>query len=310
MISRDKNKSLIKYGLENLIGERDLGEVQNFIKLKKQDVASSKKDTDAFLLQTTRGVWVIDTEKQNTENLIYLLASDDLKYHSKMTGDLIEVEGQTFKISPGDGSSAKSALAVGKILNEYNFSSDSLYTPDFESGYVEKSDLLWNVWLQASLNPDEHLLALLETSTKFTFEKSILNNASAYYHFVLTTHRNLLVSISEVDDVSLVDLPKRQIEIEHSIGRSTVSCGDHKWATTVANESLYKKISEIAGLDSADSLRAIALIIWQEKGLKKIDQIHKMFEIIQNIEGATPYHCLYVNFLIYGLCRRRQKSRK
>ena len=130
MISRDKNKSLIKYDLEKLIGERDLGEVQNFIKLKKQDVASSKKDTDAFLLQTTRGVWVIDTEKQNTENLIYLLASDDLKYHSKMTGDLIEVSGQTFKISPGDGSSAKSALAVGKILNKYKFSSDSFYTPE------------------------------------------------------------------------------------------------------------------------------------------------------------------------------------
>ena len=287
MISRDKNKLLIKYDLEKLIGERDLGELQNFIKLKKQNAPSSKEDINAFLIQTMRGVWIIDTEKQDSENLIDLWNSEDLKYHSKMTGDLIEVQKQTFKISPGDGSSTKSALAVGKILKEYNFSSDSLYTPEFESGYVEKSDLLWNVWLQASLNPNEHLLALFETSTKFTFAKSILNNASAYYHFVLTTHRNLLVSISEVGDVSLVVLPKRQIEIEHSIGRSTVSCGDHKWATTVTNESLYKKISEIAGLDPADSLRAVSLIIWKEKGLKEIGLVQKIFEILQNMNGAT-----------------------
>jgi hypothetical protein len=288
MISRDKNKSLIKYDLEKLIGERDLGEIQNFIKLKKQKAPSSKKDIDAFLIQTIRGVWIIDTEKQDSENLIDLWNSDDLKYHSKMTGDLIEVDGQTFKISPGDGSSAKSALAVGKILNEYNFSSDSLYTPEFESGFVERSDLLWNVWLQASLKPDEHILALLETSTKITFEESILGKASAYYHFVLSTHRNLLVAISEVGDVNLVELPKRQIEIEHSIGRSTVSCGDDKWATTVTNESLYKKISEIAGLGSADSLRAIGLILWQDKGLKKTESIRKTFEILQNMDGATP----------------------
>ena len=209
MISRDKNKTLMKSDLEKIIGERDLGEIQNFVKLKKQAAPSSKKDIDAFLIQTIRGVWIIDTEKEDTENLIDLWESDDLKYHSKMTGDSIEVDGQTFKISPGDGSSVKSALAVGKILHEYNFSSDLLYTPEFENGFVERSDLLWNVWLQAMLKPDEHLLALLETSTKFTFEESIMGKASAYYHFVLTTHRNLLVAISEVGDVSLIELPKK-----------------------------------------------------------------------------------------------------
>jgi hypothetical protein len=288
MISRDKNKFLMKYDLEKFIGERDLGEIQNFIKIKKQDAPSSKKDIDAFLIQTTKGVWIIDTEKADTENLIDLWKSDDLKYQSKMTGDLIEVKGQTFKISPGNGRSVKSALSVGKILHEYNLSSDALYTPEFESGFVERSDLIWKVWLQASLKPDEHLLALLETSTKITFEESILDKVSVYYHFVLTTHKNLLVAISEVGDVSLIKLPKRQIKIEHSIGRSTVSCGDHKWATTVTNESLYKKISKIAGLDPADSLRAVGLIIWQEKGLKKIGSVQKIFEMLQKMDDATP----------------------
>jgi len=300
MISRDKNKFLIKYDLEKFIDEKDLGEVQNIIKLKRQGTVSSKNNTVAFLLQTIRGVWIIDTEKQNSENLIDLWESDDLKYHSKMTGDLIEVSGQTFKISPGDGSSAKSALAVGKILNKYKFSSDSFYTPEFESGFVERSDLLWNVWLQATLRPDEHLLALLETSTQFTFKKSILGKVSTYYHFVLTTHRNLLVAISEVGDVNMVELPKRQIEIEHSIGRSTVSCGQDKWATTITNESLYKRVSKISGLAPADSLRTIGLIIWQEKGFKKIDQIHKIFEIIQNIEGTTPLDAI-TGFVIKNL---------
>ena len=129
---------------------------------------------------------------------------------------------------------------------------------------------------------------MLETSTKFTFEESILGKASAYYHFVLTTHRNLLVAISEVGNVSLIELPKRQIEIEHSIGRSSVSCGNHKWTTTVMNESLYKKVSMIAGLDPADSLRAIGLIIWQDMGLKKIESIQQIFEILQSKDGATP----------------------
>jgi len=138
------------------------------------------------------------------------------------------------------------------------------------------------------LKPDELLLALLETSTKHTFEESLLGNTSAYYHFVLTTHRNLLVGISEIGDVSLVDLPKIKIEIEHSIGRSAVSCGDHKWSTTVTNESLYKKVCEIAGMDPADSLRAIGLIIWKEKGLKKIESVQKLFKILQNMDGATP----------------------
>ena len=288
MISRDKNKTLMKSDLEKLIGERDLGKIQNFVKLKKQSAPSSKKDIDAFLIQTIRGVWIIDSEKEDTNNLIDLWESDDCKYHSKMTGDSIEVDGQTFKISPGDGSSVKNALAVGKILHEYNFSSDALYTPEYENGFVERSDLLWNVWLQAMLKPNEHLLALLETSTKFAFEESILGKASAYYHFVLTTHRNLLVGISEVGDVSLIELPKRQIEIDHSIGRSTVSCGDHKWATTVTNGSLYKKVSVIAERDPADSLRAIGLIIWQEKGLKNIESARKIFKILKNLDGTTP----------------------
>jgi hypothetical protein len=111
MISRDKNKTLMKSDLEKIIGERDLGEIQNFVKLKKQAALSSKKDIDAFLIQTIRGAWIIDTE-----NLIDLWESDDLKYHSKMTGDSIEIDGQTFKISSGDGGSVKNALAVGKIL--------------------------------------------------------------------------------------------------------------------------------------------------------------------------------------------------
>jgi hypothetical protein len=288
MISRDKSKSLIKYGLEKLVGERDLGEIQNFVKLKKQAAPSAKKDTDAFLIQTVRGVWIIDTEKEDTAKPIDLWKSDGLKYHSKMTGDSIEVDGQTFRISPGDGSPTRSALAVGKILHEYNFTIDSLHSPEFDSGFVERSDRLWNLWLQAMLKPDEHLLALLETSTKFVFEKSILDDSSEYCHFVLTTHRNLLVAISEVGDVDLVELPKRRIEIEHSIGRGTVSCGDHKWAATVTNESLYKKISAVAGLSPADSLRAIGFIIWQEKGLKKIGSVRKIFEILQHMDGTTP----------------------
>jgi len=288
MISRDKNKFLIKYDLEKFIDEKDLGEVQKIIKLKKQDAVSSKNNIDAFLIQTIRGVWVIDTDKQNSKNLIDLWEFGDLKYQSKMTGDLIEVSGHTFKISPGDGSSVKSLLAVSKIRYDYNFSGESFYTPEFESEFVERSDLIWKTWLQAALKPEEHFLGLLETSTKTTFEESILGKSAAYYHFVLTTHRNLFVAISEVGDISLVELPKRQIEIEHSIGRSTVSCGDHKWATTVTNESLYKKISVIAELDPADSLRAIGLITWQEKGLKKIELIQKILEILQNMDGATP----------------------
>lgn len=301
MIGHDKSKSLIKYDLDKIIGERDLGgEIQNFIKLKKQGEASSKKDTDAFLIQTLRGVWIVDAKKQDTKNLIDLWESDNLKYHSKMTGDLIEVDEQTFKISPGDGSSVKSALAVGKILYDYNFSSDSLHTPEFETGFVEQSDLIWKVWLQAALKPEEHLLALVETSTKTAFKESILGKASAYYYFVLTTHRNLLVAISEVGGVSLIELPKMQLEIDHSIGRSTVICGEHKWTTTVTNESLYKKISEITGLDPADSLRAIGLIIWQEKGLKKIEPIQKIFELLQGMDDATPLYAI-TGFVIQNL---------
>ena len=140
MISRDKNKTLMKSDLEKLIGERDLGEIQNFVKLKKQAAPSSKKDIDAFLIQTIRGVWIIDTQKEDTENLIDLWESDDLKYHNKMIGDSIDVDGQTFKISTGDGSSVKNALAVGKILYGYNFSIDSLHPPEYESGFVEQSE--------------------------------------------------------------------------------------------------------------------------------------------------------------------------
>jgi hypothetical protein len=61
MILRDKNKSLMKYDLEKYISERDLGEIKNSIKLKKQKAPSSKKSIDAFLIQTIRGLWIIDT---------------------------------------------------------------------------------------------------------------------------------------------------------------------------------------------------------------------------------------------------------
>lgn len=300
MIGRDKSKALIKYDLDQLIGERDLGKIQNYIKLKKQDAASPKKDSEAFLIQTNRGVWIIDAEKQNMENLIDLLESNDLKYSSKMTGDLIEIDGKIFKISPGDGGAIKSALALGNILRDYSFSIDSAYTPEFETELVEQSDLIWKVWLQAALLIDEHLLALLETSTKITFEESVLGKASAYYYFVLTTHRNLLVAISEVGDVNLIELPKMQLEIDHSIGRSTVSCGGHKWSNTVTNESLYKRISELAGLNPVDSLRAIGLIMWREKGLKKIGQVQKIYDALRKMDGATTLDSI-TGFVVQNL---------
>lgn len=307
MIGRDKSKALIRYDLDKLIGERDLGEIQKFIKLKKQDAASPKKGTEAFLIQTTRGVWIIDTEKQNMENLIDLRKSDDLKYYSKITGDLIEIDGQTFKISPGDGGFVKNALAVGKILIDYNLSIDSLYTPEFVTEFVEQSGLIWKVWLQATLQPDEHLLALLETSTKIIFEKSILDEASAYYYFVLTTNRNLLVAISEVGDVGLIELPKIQLEIDHYIGRSAVICGKHNWATTVTNESLYKKIGEIAGLNPVDSMRALGLIVWQQKKIKKIEQVQKIYGALRKMDDATPLDSI-TGFVVQNLKNKNIES--
>jgi hypothetical protein len=44
----------------------------------------------------------------------------------------------------------------------------------------------------------------------------------------------------------------------------------------------------IAGLDPANSLRAIGLFTWQEKGLKKIESIRKIFKILKNLDGANP----------------------
>jgi hypothetical protein len=288
MISSAKNKSFVKDDVEGCVGRSGLGEIQNLIKLKKQKTPQSKKDIEAFLIQTVKGVWILDPENQDPDKLIDLCSSDDLRYHSKMAGDLIEAEGQKFKILSGDGGSAKRALAVGRILHDHELSNFSRCIPAFEGGFVEKFDRLWEVWLQAVLRPEEHLLALLETSTKISFEKSILDSASAYYHFVLTTHRNLLVAISEVGDVDLVELPRRQLEIEHSIGRSSVRCGDAQWTTTVSNESVYKEIREIAGQSPVDALRAVGLIIWQGSGFKKIGSVCKIFEILRSMDGATP----------------------
>ncbi|MEJ2167509.1 MAG: hypothetical protein P8X90_18435 [Desulfobacterales bacterium] len=288
MMSSAKNKSFIKYDVGKCAGRRELGEIQNLIKLKKQNTPPSKKGIEAFLIQTIKGVWILDPERQDPEKLIDLWNSGDLRYHSKMAGDLIEVEGQRFKISPGDGGSAKRALAVGRFLHDHVFSDHSRCIPAFESEFVEKFDRLWKIWLQTTLRPAEHLLALLETSTKISFEKSILDSASAYYHFVLTTHRNLLAAISEAGDVDSVELPRRQLEIEHSIGRSSVRCGDDQWTTTVTNESVYKKIREIAGQSPVDALRAVGLIIWQGSGFKKIGSVRKIFEILRSMDGATP----------------------
>ena len=307
MISPAKNKSFIKYDVEKYVGRRDLGEIQNFIKLKKKKTPPPKKDIEAFLIQTIKGVYILDPERRDPEKLIDLWNSDDLRYHSKMAGDLIEVEGQRFKILPGDGGSAKRALAVGRILHDHRFSNFSRGIPAFESGFVEKSDRLWEVWLQAALRPEEHLLALLETASKISFEKSILDSASAYYHFVLTTHRNLLVAISEAGDVDLAELPRRQLDVEHSIGRSTVRCGDEQWATTVTNESVYKKIREIAGQNPADALRAVGLIIWHDKGFKKIGSVRKIFEILRRMDGATPLDAV-TGFIIKYLKSDKKES--
>ena len=49
MISPAKNKSFIKYDVEKYVGRRDLGEIQNFIKLKKKKTPPPKKDIEAFL---------------------------------------------------------------------------------------------------------------------------------------------------------------------------------------------------------------------------------------------------------------------
>jgi len=288
MLSIAKKKFSTKYDVEKCAGLRELGEIQNLIKLKKQNTPPSKKSIAAFLIQTIKGVWILDPEKQAPDNLLDLCRSDDLKYHAKMAGDSIEAGGQTFKISPRDGGSAKRALALGRILHAHKDSDSSRCIPALESGFVEKTDPLWETWRQAALRPEEHLLVLLETASRISFENSILDSAAAYYHFVLTTHRNMLVAISEVGDVDSVALPRKPLDIEHSIGRSTVRCGDEQWSTTVANESVYKKIRAIAGQAPAAALRAFGLVIWQDKGLKKIETVRRVFEILQRMHGATP----------------------
>jgi len=293
MASHDINKYLKEYNLEQFIFDKDLGKIEHIIKLKKQKPLPQEKRIDSFLIQSDKGVWILDVgENDKTEIITNLSESNDVKYHNKLTGDLIEVKGQSYRASPGDGGAVKQALAIGRIVYENRSSSDSLYTPKFNSAFVQKSDPVWKTWCQKTLKSEEHLLALLETSTSVNFEESILGKASADYHYVLTTHKNMLAAISEVGDLILLELPKKDLNIDSSLGRGTISCGDNKWTTTLTNEKLYKKIRKVAGMGPADSLRIMALIIWQEKGLKEIETVQQILNLLLGMDDAIPLDVL------------------
>jgi hypothetical protein len=117
--------------------------------------------------------------------------------------------------------------------------------------WLQKIPIATSYWLQAWLAPDEVLLFVLEIARDYEVATRYGERREVPSHFVLTTSRAALCSVSDLGDVEVFKL-NGSMNMVHHAGRDDVYFGDRLWQTTLTNEGLYRDALILAHVPPAD----------------------------------------------------------
>ncbi len=241
------------------IANQDHGTVERSIALKSTLAVPGQADALAHVCQTERGVWLVAATSPEHGRAFDLL-DDSLRYHEKPIGDQLELDRQTYAVKLGDGSKVKEALAIGRLVAAAERRRDLSAVPT--APFFPNLTEVERVWIETYLEPDEELLAWLETSTRKTVGSHTLPGAEAELRYLLTSRRHALVTISAVGDVDPQELPWKPLALTDTIGRDTVNVGDASWRTAVSSDKLFHQIADVPGMEAAAAIRAAARLSW------------------------------------------------
>jgi hypothetical protein len=204
-------------------------------------------DVAPALAQNDHGVFFVIARSVD-DGVVYPLGRNPtLRYEQRLFGDRLTVDGRTYGVPLRESGEVRRALALGRLAMG---APHDRRPPDLDGRFLqlEAEDPLTR-WLTGALQPEEPLLAVMETGDEQAVESTISAPAKAPVRFVLTNTRALLVAIGPVGDVWQVTLPNEPMSHHAALARADrLSVGGHQLSVTSATAKRYDELAPLTGL--------------------------------------------------------------
>lgn len=242
--------------IEPIVAELELGTAQHVIPLDGHIPYPSGGQAKATLVQTAKGAFLVGRSDGREAVSRGLTSNPTVRYESRMLGDRLHADGLVFGIPFRKGTEVRLALGLGRLLGEHG--DKPLPQLPHPNRFITLGGELWSAWLQTVLEPDEHVLALLDTGDFRKVASDLLGDEVAPVRFLLTTERALLGAVNEVGEQQVLPMDATALQIEDGGGRRSVTCGGLSFTTARNNGGLYRELATVVGMSRAERLRRVA----------------------------------------------------
>ncbi|MCP4808938.1 MAG: hypothetical protein GY913_00180 [Proteobacteria bacterium] len=250
----------------------ELGRAERVVPLDGSLRLADGHNAPVALVQTPSGVWVVAAEHDHRPEARAAHDNPSLRYEIRLLGDRVHVDGHVFGVPLRRGAEVKLALAVGRLLAQARTAAPLL--PGAGS-LIDEGTPLWSAWLASALEPDEVVLAWLETSEFRPISSDVLDEEAAPVRWFLSDRRHMLIACNDVGDTKHLPLSELALRVDEGPGRVRVTCGSAGWTSTRRNGERYRlaagapdttgvgRLLEIARAERPDSPRRALRLLFQ-----------------------------------------------
>lgn len=241
--------------LNDTVQALGLGEVRRSVSLDGELPYPSGGSASPTLVQTDQGVWLVAQALGRDALKRGIWGNPTLRLETRLLGDRLHVDGMSFGIPLGRSADVKAAIGAGRLFAQNPVQG----APQPPSGlFIEGATPVEEAWLHANLDAQEQVLAWLETSERRTVPSEVIEDQSAPIRYLLTERRALLVSVNEVGDQAVLELPAKPLDVEDGGGRRSVRCSHHVWASTRTNGERFRALAKLQPLPRDERMRRVA----------------------------------------------------
>ncbi|MED5373065.1 MAG: hypothetical protein VX899_18750 [Myxococcota bacterium] len=233
----------------------ELGDIRRHIPLDGNLPYPAGGSAKAHLVQSGSGVWLIAQAPGRDPIQRSVAGNPTLRLETRMLGDRLHLDGQSFGIPFGRSQDVRLAIGAGRVFAERPVSGP--ITP-VEGVFCDPAEETAQAWLRANLEPEERVLAWLSSSESRALGSEIIDSDVAPVRYLLTSERALLVIINEVADRLILPLPREPLGVEEGGGRREIRSGHQRWTSTRTNVALYRGVAELQGKQRSGRLRSAA----------------------------------------------------
>ena len=240
---------------QTAVGHLELGRLVRVAPLDARMTLDSGYGAPVALCQTDLGAWIVGAEAGHPPKARPLHGNPTLRYEVRVFGDRIHADGIPYGVPIGRSAEVKLALGAGLLAAERPESGVEL--PD-EGSFLQAAAPLWEAFLMAWLEPDEVLLAWLETAEHRLLSSDALPTETAPVRFLLTDRQCALVALNEVGQHKRLPLQDLRLDVEVGTGRCRVRCGTASWTTTRLNSEHYRALAQVPEYTGAGRVLEVA----------------------------------------------------